>query len=596
MILQALSQLYDRLKDDPENYQIPRHGHSFQQISFVVVLHPDGSLFEIQDARISNNKNKLRNIEIEVLGETKASGSGLNPCFLWDQSTYLLGKRVPQKPEKYANDRFQAFKDKHIALEAEIDDRDFSTVCHFLNQWTPSRCAEYPILDELKTGFGIFKIIGAKYYVHQTAKIENWWQEKLANTTMPSSKPSQAPCLVTGQQALYARLHPKIKGVWNAQSSGAPLISFNEKAYESFGKTNAQGANAPVSKTIARNYASALNALLKNPKHNFHIGDTTVVFWTETPTTFENSFSGIINDIQDKTQRQQIENLLKSISTGKQYNEFQEEQHTDFFMLGLAPNKSRISIRFFHRTSIADILSKLHAHQKALKIIKKFSEPTKKGKVDLDLPPIWMILRETARESKDIPPLLSGTLLRAIFQGTNYPEALFAIIIRRMHADRNINYIRAAMLKAILIRNHNYTITTMIDKENTEPAYLSGRLFATLEKTQEDAIKNLNSGLRDKYYSSASATPASVFPRILRLFPHHLSKIESKPIKIFLEKIVEEILSKVSASEGFPVQLNLQEQGLFAIGYYHQRRDFFTKKDPQEKPESQTVKADSKQA
>lgn len=587
MILQSLSQLYERLKDDSD-YKIPKVGYSYQQISFIIVLEADGVLFEIQDARVRDQKNNLRNTEIQVLGEAKPSGSGLNPCFLWDNSTYILGKITSENKDKkddFSKKRFEAFKDKHLALESEIDDTSYSTVCRFLEKWNLEKTNQYSILDELKTGFGVFKILGEKKYVHEMPQIKKWWHNQ--NTKIDTTNNIKAKqCLVSGKNGSITRLHPKIKGVTGGQSSGAPLISFNEHAYESYGNNNAQGANAPISEKVAMHYGSALNALLKHPKHRFRISDTTIVFWTEKSTIVEGLFTELFNPsihknnaIQDKNQRNQIEKLLNAIRTGGEFNDFQEEIKTNFYILGLSPNAARIAIRFFHKSTIYALLQKLHLHQQCLTIIEEYPEATKKHSIDPKFPPIWMILKETARDSKDIPPLLGGGLMRAILEGSRYPEGLFASIIRRIHADRRINYIRAAMLKATLTRNHNYTITKMLDLNQTEPAYLLGRLFATLEKTQEDALNNLNAGLRDKYYSSASATPMTVFPRILRLYSHHLAKIKSIPIKIYLEKIVEEILSKFAASDGFPAQLNLQEQGLFAIGYYHQRRDFFTKKE-----------------
>jgi len=211
-------------------------------------------------------------------------------------------------------------------------------------------------------------------------------------------------------------------------------------------------------------------------------------------------------------------------------------------------------------------------------MIREFTEVKGKRPPDPEFPAVWQVLRETARVSDEIPPLLGGALARAIVEGVEYPEALFSAVIRRIQADRSINYLRAATLKATLVRNHQLEIPTMLDPNQTEPAYRLGRLFSALEKTQEDALGGVNAGIRDRFYSAASATPASVFPRLLRTYQHHLAKLGGG-LKVRREQLIQEILDPI---QEFPPQLNLKRQGLFAIGYYQQRKDFFTKKETEQ--------------
>ena len=222
-----------------------------------------------------------------------------------------------------------------------------------------------------------------------------------------------------------------------------------------------------------------------------------------------------------------------------------------------------------------------------METVRQFTEPSGKRYPDPEFPAIWQILRETARVADEIPPLLAGALTRSIIEGCPYPESLFSAIIRRVHADRTINYLRAATLKAILVRNHHQSIPIMLDQANTNPAYLLGRLFSALEKTQEDALPGVNAGIRDRFYSSASTTPASVFPRLVRTYQHHLSKLPGGA-KVNRERLVQEILSSID-SNGFPNHLSLKSQGIFAIGYYHQRKDFFTKKQTTNSTETATA-------
>jgi CRISPR-associated protein Csd1 len=585
MILQSLNELYSRLADDAA-YEIAPPGFSPQKIGFRIILKSDGTLFDIQDARTADETGRLQNIVLLVPGEGKPSGSGFNPCTLWDNSAYLLGYKKPDKDEnKSAKEAaraiasFEAAREHHLALETIIEDPAFSAVCRFFEKWSPGRITEFPVIEEVGTGFGIFQIQGERKPVHESATIQNWWK----STFNTEAHGASAQCLLTGKFAPIARLHPKIKGVKDAQSSGASLVSFNATAYESYGKT--QSFNAPVSEEAAFQYGTALNSLLTGPqsrKHRIRIGDTSTVFWTEKRTILEDCLADIfssgshaIEEIQDVARRTQIQRLLEAVRSGGNYQEF-GDSNTPFYILGLAPNAARLSIRFFHRSTVEDLIGKLHEHQQCIKMVRQYTEPVGKRFPDPEFPAIWQILRETARVADEIPPLLSGALTRAIVEGTPYPEGLFSAIIRRIQADRTINYLRAASIKAVLVRNHHQLIPTMLDTESTDTAYLLGRLFSALEKTQEDALPGINATIRDRFYSAASATPASVFPRLLRTYQHHLSKLHPGA-KVIRERLVQEIMSPIS-SAGFPNQFPLKKQGIFAIGYYQQRKEFFTKK------------------
>jgi CRISPR-associated protein Csd1 len=582
MILQSLNELYSRLAADPA-YEIAPPGFSPQKICFRVVLKPDGSLFDILDARTADEKSKMQNTVMLVPGEAKPPGAGVNPCFLWDNQTYLLGRQPEDKAAGFGLVRFEAFRTRHLELESTINDPGFSAVCGFLKQWDPEQIAEFPILNEVGTGFGIFQLQGEKKPVHESQAIQNWWMLSQA-----AEEPGDVgQCLLTGEMVPIARLHPKIKGVTGSQAAGASIVSFNATAYDSYAKDNEQGYNAPIGEASAFRYGTALNSLLTGPKsqkHRIRIGDTTTVFWTEKPSIMEDCFadifsggSQVLEEMQDETKRAQLQRLLESIRSGARYQELGAPEEAAFHILGLAPNAARVSIRFYHRSTVADLLAKLHDHQLCLKMVRQFTEQTGSRFPDPEFPAIWQILRETSRAADEIPPLLGGALARAIIAGTPYPEGLFSAIIRRIQADRTISYLRVATLKAVLVRNHQLSIPTMLDTENTDPAYLLGRLFSALEKTQEDALGNVNAGIRDRFYSAASATPASVFPRLLRTYQHWLSKLNGGS-KVTRERLVQEIMASVDAA-GFPNQFALKKQGVFAIGYYHQRKDFFTKKE-----------------
>ncbi len=576
MILQSLNELYDRLKTDPD-YQIAPPGYSIQKISFKVVLKPNGELFGIQPVRVTSGKNVRPRLET-VPGTAKPPGQGLNPCLLWDNTGYMLGFKPDDPKPNRTLKAFGSFKEKHLELEREIDCASFSVVCRFLENWDPASANEHEVLKETSTGFGVFQIQGQTQLVHEDPDVRGWWE----NSRAKEPPGDEAQCLVTGTIAPIAPTHPKIKGVKGAQSSGASIVSFNEDAYESYGKN--QSLNSPISKVAAFQYAKALNALLDSPRHRLSLGEATAVFWTAKPTLTESVFARFFSEgsnaldqdeAQDESVREKLAVFLKALRTGRPAYEALEPDpdRTPFFLLGLSPNAARLSIRFFYSNFIGQLLDNLRQHHLDIGITPQPS--VGKRRADLEFPPAWMLLAETARETKEIPPILEGPLLRAIIIGAQYPVGLFQAVLRRIRADRTMNYARACVIKGYLTRNLKKEVSMSLDLEREDVGYLLGRLFSTLEKTQGDALGSVNASIRDRFYSSASATPRSVFPRLLRTYQHHLAKLEGGR-KVNREKLLQEIVDPI---KDFPAQLDLADQGLFAIGYYHQTRDFYTKKE-----------------
>jgi len=575
MILQALNDYYQRLQADP-NSDVAKFGFSRQKISFCVVLNDDGSLHEIipeNDGIAAKPRPKLR----IVPGGAKPPGAGVNPGFLWDNTGYMLGfKPEDENPERTLK-TFKAFRQRHIDLRELIDDPEFHAVCTFLTTWNPDDAEKHQTLTETSTGFGVFRLRGQTHYVHERPAILEWWTAQPTD----SDEPIFGQCLLTGDTGLLARLHePKIKGVKGAQSSGASLVSFNESAYGSFGRS--QSYNAPVSKSAAFQYGTALNDLLRSENgRRIQIGDATTVFWTEVPSPVEELF-GFIADpsrvsAEDDVKKAKVRTLLQRIAGGENADNLDlGDSNTPFYVLGLSPNAARLSVRFWYVSTLKDLVAEIKQHFADLTIVR--------GGRDPEFPAVWQLLRQTARESKDIPPLLSGAVMRAILTGSGYPQMLFAAVIRRIRADREIQAVRAGILKAFLNRNSRLGISPLskelpmaLDPDRPEVAYQLGRLFAELEKTQEDALPGINDTIKDRYFGAASATPASVFPLIIRMSQHHLNKLSGTTpgSKVHHEKQIQEICGRFS---NFPSHLHLNDQGLFVIGYYHQRQAIFTKK------------------
>lgn len=594
MILQSLNQLYDRLASD-ERYGVPTPGYSVQKITFCIVLGPKGVTPEIEDMRrtiIDTTKaGKVRTKQLArqllVPGSGERSGQGFKANTLCDNTAYLLGYSPEIEKQARALECFEASRSHHLALETAVNDASFSAVCRFLEAWTPERALEWKAkLDDFAvTGFGVFRLLDERKFVHESPGFRAWW---LSQQSSEVGDEVVAPCLVTGELSPIARLaEPAIKGVQGAAPKGAKLASFNLNAFESYGKE--QTYNAPVSKVATFQYCNALNALLGGPqshRHRIQIGDATTVFWTERETITESLFAEFLSGEietkekptateEDQVAHQRLDTFLRILRQGggAQVGDLGDDPSMRFYILGLSGNVTRLSVRFWHIGSITEVVDRLKVHYDALRIVR--SRDT-----DPEFPPLRILLLQTAREPKNIPPLLSGVLMQTILTGAPYPQALYSAVLNRIRADHTVNYFRAAIIKAVLTRkpNSKHKIPMSLDTNRTDKGYLLGRLFAALEKTQEDALGIAT--VRERFYSSASATPGAVFPRILRTYQHHLAKLDGGH-KVNRERLVQSIHAPLIS---YPAHLNLEEQGLFAVGYYHQRQDFFTKKQTNENP------------
>jgi len=607
MILQSLTSLYDRLAEDPAN-GLPLTGYSLQNVTFILIIRADGTLVEIQDARqevvqVGKNgkeKKSLRPLNLIVPGQTKSPGQGINPCTLWDNLTYLCGYPQPDKnAAKSEKNRvraprcFAGSQKHHLTTFAVTENLSILAVRRYFEQYQPADIEHFienlPI--DARIGNGVFQISGETSYAHTKYRPNVIVEELNAKNTVVGQ------CLVTGNISKIARLHePKIK---TFDPKGSLLVSFNEQAYESFAKEDTkkvgQGANAPISEEVAFAYCNALNWLLANRERRFRLGDATTVFWTDSPTPAEELMPWMIsgNIPADPATLARIQGILQRLACGSIGADEIGNPDTPYYILGLSPNASRLSIRFWNTSTLGDLLVNLKKHFADLRILRQWDENNSKNPDPL-APTLFQLLRQTSRDADGIPPLLGGALIRSILFGTRYPDSLITGVMNRIRVVEkkqqgegtldNVSYLRASILKAWLIRNHKIHITEMLDETNTNTGYRLGRLFAVLEKTQQDALPGINSTIRDRFYSSASATPRSVFGRLLRTYQHHLGKLDIGA-KITHEKRAQEILSAVT---DFPAHLNLQGQAQFALGYYHQRKALFpTKTD--KKPELETA-------
>lgn len=565
MILQALNLYYKRLADDPE-VDIPLLGFGKEKIHFALVLDKNGKLLQMKDLRDKvKNKPVPVSFTVPVLGKKRSVG--IEPNFMWDNTAYVLGRDAKGK-EKRAMRCFESFKTLHHYIGDALDDPGMIAVLRFLDCWNPE---EAPLLKHWGEVAGtnvVFQLDGELAFVHDRPAVRDAWRR-----TLPEEGAGMvATCLVTGQKSAIARLHPAIKGVMGAQSSGAGVVSFNLDAFVSYNKK--QNFNAPISESAAFGYTTALNHLLRFESHQkVRIGDATTVFWTERASPIE-GFMGIILDPRDDTaDASEVRLFLEAVRDGRQPQSI-SDRDVQFFILGLSPNASRLSVRFWYASTVGEVSGKIGQHFRDMAIVR--------GQKDHQFPGMWQLLRETAVQGKteNIPPLLAGALIRSVLTGGAYPQGMLSAIIGRIRADQSINYIRAAIIKACLNRKyriHNTAkeVSVSLDRESTNIAYRLGRLFAILEKAQKDAIPGANTTIKDRYYGSASATPSIVFPQLLRLAQHHIQKAGYGGRN---DKMIEEVMESIN---GFPAHLSLDDQGMFAVGYYHQRQAFYVKSENQ---------------
>ncbi|MBL4701179.1 MAG: type I-C CRISPR-associated protein Cas8c/Csd1, partial [Phycisphaeraceae bacterium] len=502
MILQALHDYYQRLRDDP-TVAIASFGFSVQQIGFRVVIETDGKLHAIQIID-HDKKGKPRPVAMTMPGQTKPSGSGLNPCFLWDNSAYLLGMVPAQKAkgktgkaldkeQDRATAAFEKLREEHLAREKQIDDPGYSSVCRFLEKWDISQADGREDLLEAPNHNGVFQIRGQAGYVHDRPKIQDYWRSTLNAPVEDEKEPQQVgQCLITGEQLTLARLHePKIKGIVGGQSVGGSLVSFNDKAYESYGNT--QSYNAPVSEQATFRYCTALNHLLAQKQRRVIIGDATTVFWTEKPSPAENLWGKMFGYIEDEEQKKNIHAPLHRIANGSAPPDELGDPQTQFYVLGLSPNAARISIRYWFTGNLGQLLQRVQQHLQDLNII-GMDRPPKPGMPPSPPPMVRELLWETARDAKDIPPLLAGSLMSAILTGNRYPESFYIAVLRHIMTDGRVSARRVGILKACINRHHRILNSPMeelpvaLDPDRSDVPYVLGRLFACYEKIQKDGL------------------------------------------------------------------------------------------------------------
>ena len=589
MILQALNKYYDCLVEKGE---LEKPGWQAVKVSFSLQLNDDGTLKRVAPLFHEEERGKKKVLIPRVLNvpaqEKRAVGIVSN--FLCDNSSYVLGVDAKGKPERSLM-CFAACSSLHKQLLASASSMPARVILHFFNNWDPSLAhtneALKPYWDDILAGANLtFEYQG--HYAVEDAEIKSIWDAHYSS----SGEGEKLRCLVTGTFGPVARLHPSIRGIAGGQPSGTSLVSFNASAFESFGRDGAQGYNAPVSEKAAFAYTAALNYMIAKPKHHLRLSDTTIVFWAENG---DDSYSDMLRFAMEQDSaidEQTLFDALRNIAAGRNIS-FDEHTLTPdehFYILGLAPNSARLSVRYFIEDSFGQLAKRLLEHFEHLNITK----PSFEARTH---PSFWQLLNETVNQKsrdKTPSPVLSAALVRAVLSGLPYPPLLFSQTQIRIRADRNVSWLKAAIIKAYLLRlsqtgmlNPRYkeVLTVELNPNTDYPPYLLGRLFSVLEELQiaamrkDNPTRQINATIRDRFFNSACANPAVVFPQLLKLAQAHLKKLGGGLEVVYNSKIGT-IME--SMHQSYPTSLSLYDQGIFQLGYYHQTQARYAKKEENE--------------
>lgn len=601
MILQALVRYYEQLPD------MEKPGWQSAKVPFALRLNESGELRAIHDLRenVQRGRKKAMEPQTMLVPQMKEHTSNVAASFLIGNAEYMLG--INSKGDiEHAKKRFEACAARHHEILNGIEHPMAKAILRYFDTWNPVLAEEHPLIKpmmkELETGNLVFQL--GLDYAHEIPEIREAWQ----NVYHASSKGVKiGRCLVTGETTEIARLHPLIKGVKGASSTGAKIVSFNQSAFESYAHDDEQGFNAPVGEYTAFAYGAALNRLLSDQKNKIYLGDTTIVFWAEdAKKPYADMFSAILGngqDIQDKD----LLDVMKKLKNGQRvsWENLVLNPENQFYILGFTANKSRVSVRFFLQDSYGGFIDRIMKHHDRMNIVcpefdrreyisifsifKETVRSDKTGNTQKSYQYSPNDQEELNKNDKDALIRVADSVLRAILTDGRYPEMLYQRVQRRIRAEHEITRGKAAIIKAYLLKNTPEGVMKAIvsevaqvklNEETRYAPYVLGRIFAILEiiqiRANQDTKTTIKTTIRDKYFGSACCTPAVVFPVLIRLAQAHLKKMDVGAA-VSLNKKLQTLMGMLD--EEYPNRLNLKDQGIFQLGYYHQRQKLFEKKE-----------------
>lgn len=601
MILQALTSLYEALAPKGE---VPKEGWSREKISFALGIDENGDLLRITPLFKPGDMPKEKKKEEPQKMMVPIKVGNKSPKFLWGNSGFILGAANDKTPEK-AKECFERNRQFHHQLLDKVDSPAAKAILNFFDGWEPEKTTENELVAQyaselLGSANMVFRFNGK--FVHEIPELSAAWQ-----THYGAAQTEKEQCLITGMLDAIPETHPLIKGIQGAQSSGAALVSFNESAFCSYKKK--QNQNAPVGKYAAFAYTTALNHLLEDRKNVHRIGDASVVCWAENADKHYEDFAADLffgdgdGDQSDEQWLSALQASVELLAKGLPCRELDLDPERKFYILGISPNAARLAVRFFYCDSFGNIVKNIKAHYDRLEIVRPSYDK-------FPILPLWKLLSATNRtikkkndngtnaersdsedsdKSKDKTQnsAMAGAVARAVFSGGRYPASLLECTFLRIKAERNITRERAAIIKAYYLRNPNEkcpkeVLTVSLNENSKNIPYTLGRLFSVYEEIQKEAnLRNpgnpgINTTIKDRYFGSAAAMPATVFPILSNLAQKHLRKLSDEQ-RVCLDKKVMTLKSVLG--EQYPAHMSLPEQGSFDLGYYHQTQARYTKKE-----------------
>lgn len=591
MILQSLVQYYEALEKKGE---ITKPGWCIAKVSFALDISEEGELLRLIPLKLEEErgKKKVQVPQKRKVPQMVSRAVNISANFLCDNSSYIFGIDNKGKQERSIR-CFEATRKKHLEILGAADGIPARAVLQYYEKWNPNEAAGHPALqealEEIMAGANlIFSVAGT--YVQDDHEVIRAWESYCHG----AEAESEGICLVTGERTEISRIHGTIKGIAGAQPSGALLVSFNAPAFESYGKE--QSFNAPVGTYAVYAYTTALNHLIADRKHTTSIGDTIIVYWSEDG---EEEYQNVFAQMSDPTLENQeiVDGVFKNLKAGKSIAADDVIEHLSmnqrFYILGLAPNAARIAVRFFYQDSFGNILKHIKDHYDRMEIIRPSAD-------HMQYLGIWRLLQETVnKKSRDKKPVpnMAGSVYRTVISGSRYPESMYQAVLGRIRAEQDdpdnhtykITCGRAAIIKAFLLQNRDFPkeeVTMGLKEDSKNVAYTLGREFAVLEAVQEEANPGINATIKDRYFNSACATPASIFPILFKLKNSHIRKLKNKGKEIYYEKMLGDLQDNIAVGEegqpALPKRLSLEDQGMFILGYYHQTQKRYEKKAKEE--------------
>lgn len=602
MLIQALCDYYDVLA--AEGGKLPPEGYSEQAVHYCISLTADGKIDAIIDCRETievpqkNGKMKQQKVPKTVLLPARIETTKIEANIVEHRPAYIFGLLptkegfTAQDPKNKAQKSHADFVEKNLAFTEALDSPMIRAYRAFLQNWHPEEEIENPLLLAIQKQYNSasfqFCLSGRPDLLLQAdPQIQDKWKTQNSQADTESEEKVIAQCAVTGTPAPIARIHNKIKGIYGGLATGSVFIGFKTSAGCSYG--NEQSYNSNISEAAMKKYTAALNALLCDPRHKQLLDDITVLYWAKGNEKQQKSadlMSALIfgdeSTLDTAKTNEMLDALLRRAKKGgiaaEQMDILRDiDENVDFYMVGLKPNSSRISLKFFYHKRFGEILQNIAQHQSDLQI----GETTQ-------VIPMWQLKKQLLppdSKTAKLDPSLAAMIFKSVIYGSAYPNYLLSTAIQRVKTDKYTNSVRTGIIKACLnrqarIQHQKEELTLALDTENTNQAYLCGRLFATLEKIQQDSLggKKLNRSIKDAYFASAASKPATVFSQLMKLSQAHLKTLRKNSEQgcIFYNKLIQEIIGKLQG--GFPDTLSLPEQGKFIVGYYQQYDSFFKSK------------------